>query len=74
MSYNFQFWKELLWAALIAAIVTAGQIVVASDLEKVTDWRVWALSLVTACARAVVAIIVTKLTQPPATPERREGE
>jgi hypothetical protein len=62
--YTFKAWQEIGWAVLIAVVIQAAQIIVTSDLETVTDWRAWIISLLAACLRAAVAIVLTKLTGP----------
>ena len=72
LNYNYHAVAEILWAILIAVIVQAAQIIVASDLERVTDWRSWFISLLAAVTRAGAAALLAKLTtpktQPPAPP------
>lgn len=64
MTYDFKALSEIGWAVLVAVVVQAAQIIVSSNLETVTDWRTWFVSLAAACARAGLAIIVAKLTAP----------
>lgn len=64
MTYDFKVLQEIGWAVLVAVVVQAAQIIVASDLEHIADWRTWAVSLLAACVRAGLAIIIAKLTAP----------
>ena len=65
MKYEWKAWAEIGWAILVAVVVQAAQIIVASDLERVTDWRSWAVSLIAACVRAAFAMLLTKLVPQP---------
>ena len=64
MTYDFKVLEEIGWAVLVAVVVQAAQIVVSADLEHITDWHTWAISLLAACVRAGVAMFLAKVTTP----------
>jgi len=71
-SYEFKRWPEFAWAALVAAVIALGQIVITTDPSKVEDWKLWAITAAGALARAVGGALLAKLTrgtgQNPTTP------
>lgn len=62
LTYNFKFWQELGWGILVAILMTIAQATIQFDATVITDWQVWAISIVSGCVRAVAAIVVAKLT------------
>jgi len=62
LSYEFKRWPELAWAALVAAVIALGQVVIATDPSKVEDWRLWAITAAGALARAAGGALLAKLT------------
>ena len=61
--YEFKKVQELGWAVLVAAMTTALQVLVASDLVAITDWRAWAVSLGAAVTRAAAGAALAILTR-----------
>lgn len=54
--YEFKRLPELGWAILTAIAVEAGQILINTDFNAVTDWRTWIVSVLFAgLVRAVFA-------------------
>lgn len=60
--YNFKFWQELGWGILVAIIVTLAQAFIQFDASAVVNWQVWALSIISGCARAIAVIVVKTFT------------
>ena len=59
MEYNFKFWEELVWGAIVAAVVFVLTAFVASD--GVDDWTTWLIAIGSGAARAAAAVVLTKL-------------
>ena len=65
MTYEFKRWDELAWAALVAAAVAVLQVLAAFDPAKVSDWRLWAVSLGAGALRAAAGALLTRLATKP---------
>lgn len=62
MRYEFKRIDELLWAAAVAAAVAVLQALVSFEPERITDWRLWAISLVAGSVRAAAGAALAALT------------
>ncbi|MSQ61333.1 MAG: hypothetical protein EXR43_01965 [Dehalococcoidia bacterium] len=61
MRYEFKQRDELVWAALVAAVVAVLQVVAAFDPAKISDWRLWAASLGAGALRAAAGALLARL-------------
>lgn len=54
MSYNWKWVEEILWAVVTGVAITFTQIVLTTNLEVITDWRGWLITLTGAMARGAL--------------------
>ena len=56
--YTFKILPELGWAALVAAVVAAGELLIITEPAAVDNWETWAVTGLAGIARASVAAVV----------------
>jgi hypothetical protein len=59
--YDFKLGPELAWAVLVTVVGAMAMAIAAQGALPPTDWKVWAIGLATGIARAVVALILSKV-------------
>lgn len=60
--YRFRIGPELFWIIVTAAVIALAQVLLTFQPESVADWRLWAVSLLGAVARAVAAAVIAALS------------
>lgn len=60
--YDFKFWAEAGWAALITALIFALTAIV--DSASVTDWKAWVIAVGGGAVRAAAGAFLARLTRP----------
>lgn len=63
MEYRFKLGPELWWAVLVAVLTAMATQLMFFDAADITDWRVWAVGLVSALVRAGFGAILAGLTR-----------
>lgn len=58
MSYHFKLNQEALWFVGVAVASVLAQELLTFDGNAVTDWRVWAVALASACVRAAAGAVL----------------
>lgn len=70
ITYYFKANQEAIWFVLVAAGTVVVQALATLDIDKITDWRVWAIGLGAAALRAAAGAALSLLNKPqPSTPE-----
>ena len=64
MTYNYKFWQEMGWVALVAVLTQLFQALALFDPNSITDLRMWAVSIFAACIRAAFGAALAVLTRP----------
>lgn len=72
MTYRFKVNQEAVWFVAVAAGTVILQALATLDIDKITDWRVWAVGLLAATIRAGAGAALSLLTSPPASPPPAE--
>jgi|6_EtaG_2_1085325.scaffolds.fasta_scaffold02358_2 hypothetical protein len=58
--YDFKRLDELAWAAGVAAVIFAAQVLVEFDPDKIADWQTWAVSIAAGAIRAAAGAVLAK--------------
>jgi hypothetical protein len=65
MTYRFKVNQEAVWFVLVAAGTVILQALATLDVDKIVDWRTWAVGLLVASIRAGAGAALSLLTAPP---------
>lgn len=63
--YEFHWAKELFWAVMVAAVVTVGQVISATDFgmkdnwDTLAEWSTWGYTLLAAVGRSIAVAVTT---------------
>ncbi len=64
MQYSFKINEEFLWFVAVAAGTVILQALATMDVDKIVDWRVWAIALAVAAIRAGAGAALSYAARP----------
>lgn len=58
MNYEVKFGPELIWAVAVTVVLAVAQVFLTFDPSEITDWRLWAVSLLGGVVRAAAGAVI----------------
>lgn len=59
--YNFKFTPELLWAVVVTVVGVLATTVATQGALPPDDWRTWGIAVAAGVARALVALVLSRV-------------